>query len=76
MLPSGSWNHAIGPTSSRRDTPGVVLELVVAGELDAGGGEFVDDPVEVVDVPDRHCRRSLPAVMDWYTFSAGPPPAP
>jgi hypothetical protein len=38
----------------------VVVELLVAGELDAGRNELVNDLVDVVDVPRRQCRRGLP----------------
>ena len=41
---------------SSGDARGVMLEFVVAGELDAGGGELVNDLLDVVDIPGRHCR--------------------
>jgi hypothetical protein len=34
-----------------------VLELVVTDELDADGGELVNDLIDVVDVPGRQRRR-------------------
>src|ERR1700754_3528346 len=43
----------------RGDPLGVVVDLVVAGEFDARRDEFVDDLVDVVDVPRRQCRPAL-----------------
>ena len=58
------------------DSLGVVLELVVTDELDAAGRQLINDPIDVIDVPGRHVARDVPAVTDWYTLSAAPPPEP
>src|SRR3954451_15100037 len=55
------------------DALSVMYEVLVADEADAGGGEFVDDFVDVVDVPGRQRRRGLPSccrlvhVQGWAT---------
>ena len=55
MFPAGSVNQAMNGPAAAEDAALVLVEAVVAGELDAAPGQLVDGGVDVVDreVEDR-----------------------